>query len=69
MENLRIERAKLSLEGLNIGDCFGENFFSEFASFQKLRSLIGKTYSSQSRIQFRKPDSKNVNRFPLGFNK
>ena len=25
-KNLRIERAKLSSEGLNIGDCFGETY-------------------------------------------
>jgi ADP-ribosylglycohydrolase len=30
----RINRAKLSLDGLNIGDCFGESFFIGFAEFE-----------------------------------
>jgi ADP-ribosylglycohydrolase len=30
----RLERAAISLEGLNIGDCFGETFFPGFAAFQ-----------------------------------
>jgi ADP-ribosylglycohydrolase len=34
MDEERLERAKLSLEGLNIGDCFGESFFFGFAEFE-----------------------------------
>lgn len=40
MNNLRIDRAKLSLEGLNIGDCFGETFFVGFAGFRDKASSI-----------------------------
>lgn len=34
MNEERIKRARLSLEGLNIGDCFGETFFIGFAGFE-----------------------------------
>ncbi len=37
---IRIERAKLSLEGLNIGDCFGETFFVGFAGFKNKAASI-----------------------------
>jgi ADP-ribosylglycohydrolase len=30
----RIKRARLSLEGLNVGDCFGETYFPGYASFE-----------------------------------
>lgn len=33
MNNQGIERARISLEGLNIGDCFGETYFAGFAGF------------------------------------
>ena len=36
----RIKRAGLSLEGLNVGDCFGETFFVGFAGFKDMASSI-----------------------------
>jgi ADP-ribosylglycohydrolase len=43
---ISISRAKLSLEGLNVGDCFGETFFIGFAGFKdkasSLEELIAK---------------------------
>lgn len=36
----RIKRAKLSLEGLNVGDSFGETFFVGFAGFRDKASSI-----------------------------
>ena len=36
----RIKRAKLSLFGLNIGDCFGETFFFGYASFKDKAASI-----------------------------
>lgn len=36
----RIARARLSLEGLNVGDCFGETFFAGFAGFKDKASSI-----------------------------
>lgn len=30
----RIKRARLSLEGLNVGDCFGETYFRGYGSFE-----------------------------------
>lgn len=37
---LNIKRARISLEGLNIGDCFGETFFVGFAGFKEKASSI-----------------------------
>ncbi len=36
----KILRAKLSLEGLNIGDCFGETFFVGFAGYKNKATSI-----------------------------
>lgn len=35
MNEERIKRARISLEGLNVGDCFGETYFLGFAGFEK----------------------------------
>jgi ADP-ribosylglycohydrolase len=35
----KISRARLSLEGLNVGDCFGETFFVGFAGFKDKASV------------------------------
>lgn len=40
MTEQRIKRARLSLEGLNIGDCFGETFFVGFSRFRDKASSV-----------------------------
>jgi ADP-ribosylglycohydrolase len=45
----KVERARLSLEGLSVGDCFGETFFPGFAGFQD------KTMSLEDLIEKREP--------------
>lgn len=36
----KVKRARISLEGLNVGDCFGETFFVGFAGFKDMASSI-----------------------------
>lgn len=43
----RIARAKLSLEGLNVGDGFGETFFAGFAGFKDKASSIEELISKR----------------------
>jgi ADP-ribosylglycohydrolase len=40
MNEERLKRARISLEGLNVGDCFGETFFVGFAGFRDKASSV-----------------------------